>query len=157
MLGVVAVVLAVGAMLGSAVSQCGQTPTSPIAEIPESVVPPRPEGWYRIRVEVLNSGGREGAALRATDYLRSQGVDVVRWGNDRSFSDSTTRVVDRIDAPDLAAWLATVMGVQGVFTAVEPRLLVEATIKIGPEWTAPSVPETPEPVNPWWDLRRYLR
>lgn len=156
LLGVVTVVLAVGVMLGSAFTEwagagAGEANAGPV----ERVAPPEP--WTRVRVEVLNSGGRSGLALQATDYLRQRGVDVVSWGNDAAFTDSTTRVIDRVGDPALATWLSEVLHAPDVRTEPDSTLLVEATIKLGPEWNVPALPDSVVVVQPWWDLRRYFR
>ncbi len=155
-LGVLTVVLAVGIMLGSAVSQCGEVP--PIA-VPAVVdYAPPPGGRDRVRVEVLNGGGQSGMALRATDYLRERGIDVVSWGNAREFSDAPSEVVDRVGDSALAAWLGESLEIELVSSQLDPSRLVEATVRLGPEWQVPSAPPMPvAPAKPWWDLRRYFR
>jgi hypothetical protein len=155
-LGVLTVVLADGVMLGSAVSQCGQTvgPQDPI----EAEYPPPPGTRDRIRVEVLNSGGRSGMALQATDFLRDRGIDVVSWGNAAEFSETSSEVVDRVGDEALAAWLSETLGINSVSAELDPTRLVEATVRLGPEWSIPTTTPVEAPVAVrWWDLRRYFR
>ncbi len=155
-LGVLTVVLAVGIMLGSAVSQCGEVP---IPEEPEVVqyLPP-PGGRDRVRVEVLNAGGQSGMALRATDYLRERGIDVVSWGNAAEFSEAPSEVVDRVGDVELAAWLGESLEIDSISAQLDASRLVEATVRLGPEWQVPSAPPAPPaPAKPWWDLTRYFR
>jgi hypothetical protein len=78
-LAVVLVVLAVGTLLGSAVSQWAGT-RSPAGGESEGR-----RAKERIRVEILNGGGHAGAAREATDQLRDLGFDVVFFGNAGSF------------------------------------------------------------------------
>ncbi|MEC9298968.1 MAG: LytR C-terminal domain-containing protein, partial [Gemmatimonadota bacterium] len=69
------VVLAAGIFIGSAVSQWNPLPQQEVVE-----PPPRnftAAGLGRVRVEVLNAGGREDMARLATDHLRDRGFDVV--------------------------------------------------------------------------------
>lgn len=155
-LGVLTVVLAVGVMLGSAVSQCAQTPVPDVPAVVEYAPPPG--GRDRVRVEVLNAGGQSGMALRATDYLREHGIDVVSWGNASEFSEDPSAVVDRVGDAALAAWLGETLGIESVSTQPDSSRLVEATVRLGPEWTVPEVSAALiPPTKPWWDLRRYFR
>ena len=75
---VLGVVLAAGIFIGSAVSQWNPLPQQ------EIVAPPpgnsTATGLGRVRVEVLNAGGREDMARLATDHLRDRGFDVVYFG-----------------------------------------------------------------------------
>ena len=77
------VVLAAGIFIGSAVSQWNPLPSQ------EGVAPaPRNStaaGLGRVRVEILNAGGKEGMARLATDLLRDSGFDVVYFGNAQDF------------------------------------------------------------------------
>lgn len=155
-LGVLTVVLAVGVMVGSAVSQCGQ----PAPEVEMAVVPvsPPPGNRDRIRVEVLNAGGRSGMALQATDFLRTQGIDVVSWGNAAAFSEDPSEIIDRVGDGPLTQWLSEALGIDSVSSQPDSSRLVEATVRLGPEWAVPEpqIVETPAQ-KPWWDLTRYFR
>ncbi len=80
------VVLAAGIFIGSAVSQWNPLPQQEIVE-----PPPRnftAAGLGRVRVEVLNAGGREDMARLATDHLRDRGFDVVYFGNAEEFGEA---------------------------------------------------------------------
>lgn len=155
-LGVLTVVLALGVMIGSAVSQCAE---APIPEEPVAMEYSSPPGdRARVRVEVLNGGGKSGMALQATDFLRRHDVDVVSWGNAASFSDEPSEVIDRVGDPALLEWLGGTLGIPSVSVGIDSTRLVEATVRLGPEWSVPEllVPDAPE-TKPWWDLRRYFR
>ena len=76
---VIAVVLAAGAFLGSALAQWWAVPgVEAAARGPEPIE-------ERVRVEVLNGGGRIRMARSATDRLRQAGFDVVFFGNASTF------------------------------------------------------------------------
>jgi len=155
-LGVLTVILAVGVMLGSAVSQCSGTAVSEDPVAREYSSPPGDRD--RVRVEVLNAGGESGMALRATDFLRRHGVDVVSWGNAAEFSTDRSEVIDRVGDAALASWLATTLGIDSVSISVDSSRLVEATVRMGPEWVVPVAEVVPVTrAQPWWDLRRYIR
>jgi len=53
-------------------------------------------------VEVLNSSGDLGVALKATKILRWRGVDVIHFGNSRGPESASTRFVDRTGRPEAA-------------------------------------------------------
>ena len=155
-LGVLTVVLALGVMIGSAVSQCAQVPVP--EERVEIEYPTPPGTRSRVRVEVLNGGGRSGMALQATDFLRRHGVDVVSWGNAASFSEEPSEVIDRVGDSALREWLGATLSIQAVSVGIDSTRLVEATVRLGPEWSVPEVVMTETPATkPWWDLRRYFR
>lgn len=135
-LAVIAVVLVVGIMIGSAISQRGRASQGEAAaNTPRpGAATEWPEG--RVRVDVLNAGGTKGVAQGATEILRDAGLDVVNWGNDARFSDSVSRVVDRVGDTTLARRVAEVLGIELVLSDPDATRLVEVTVKLGPEWTA---------------------
>lgn len=161
---VVAVLLAVGALAGSAFSQWRERPAEPPAEVvrpaEERVVVPR----GRVRVEVLNGGGRAGMAKRATDHLRDRGYDVVFYGNADTFDRDSTVVVDRVGRPDVAAAVAAALGRADarVRSEADSTRFVDVSVILGASWDPSVAAEAPgEPVRPvgrpaWWDLRRFL-
>ncbi len=158
-LAVLTVVLIVGIMVGSALTARGGRSASEPAGNPGAADTAAEWPTERLRVEVLNAGGTAGVAQRATGVLRDLGLDVVYWGNDRQFSDSASRVVDRVGDVALARRVADALGIEQVLSEVDSTRLVEATVKLGPTWSAVEV-DTLEPaaaVTPWWDLRRYFR
>ncbi|HIF06630.1 MAG TPA: LytR family transcriptional regulator, partial [Gemmatimonadetes bacterium] len=102
------IVLGAGIFIGSAVSQWYPLPSQ------DGVVsPPRnatAAGLGRVRVEVLNAGGREGMARLATDHLRDRGFDVVYFGNAEVFGQDSTVVLDRAAKPQAAEAVARALG-----------------------------------------------
>ncbi len=157
---VVAVVLVVGAFLGSALSQWwseplpGETPTIPFL--------PALEG-ERVRVEVLNGGGRGGMAAAATDTLRDRGFDVVHFGNytdggTLQFDRDSTVVLLRSGDVEWAQAVADAIGVRHVRTEPDENLYLDVTVILGADWEPALVPSPPEPPEtPWWDVRPYFR
>lgn len=63
----------------------------------------------RIRVEVKNGSGIEGAAGRMTEYLRAQGFDVVEFGNAERFDHPRTFVVGGGEQARLAREVAAAL------------------------------------------------
>ncbi len=150
------VVLAAGIFIGSAVSQWTPLPQQEIVE-------PQPrnftaEGLGRVRVEVLNAGGREDMARLATDHLRDQGFDVVNFGNAEDFGQDSTLVLDRAARPEAAAAVARALGTDWVESRPDTTLYLDVTVRLGRGWIPdPPVEESEGEEVPWWDVRRFLR
>ena len=122
------VVLAAGALVGSAITQWrpGGTPA-------DSVARPMDFGT-RVRVEILNAGGRPDMARRATDILRSRGFDVVYFGNAESFGQDTSRVLDRVGRVDAARAVADALGIEVVESRMDENLYLDITVRLGLDW-----------------------
>ena len=86
----------------------------------------------RVRVEVLNGGGRPGMARLATEELRTQGFDVVYFGNGTAVE--VSEVVDRVDRPAQAREVARALGVENVRSEPDSTRFVDVTVTLGPEW-----------------------
>lgn len=98
----------------------------------------------RIRVEVLNGGGRAGMARLATEELRDRGFDVVYFGNGAAVAAS--EVVDRVDRPDQARRVARSLGLETVRSEPDSTRFVDVTVHLGPDWGPIDAPgEDPEP------------
>lgn len=112
----------------------------------------------RVRVEVLNGGGRAGMARAATDELRQAGFDVVDMGNAASFDRDTSVVLDRVGRMDLARGVAESLGIHSVQAQLDSGRFVEATVVLGADWK-PRDERISSGVEgdavPWWDLRRF--
>ncbi|MBT8397668.1 MAG: LytR C-terminal domain-containing protein [Gemmatimonadetes bacterium] len=142
----------VGTLLGSALSRSGLEDTNPL---PPSVLPGTPE---RVKVEVLNGAGVPGMALEATRVLRDLGFDVVYFGNAGTYSDEPSVVLDRVGDSAKAAAVGEVLGIPLVRTVPDSTLLLDLTVRLGPDWEHPgTVAETTNSDDPWWDIRRFFR
>ena len=153
---VVVVVLAAGIFIGSAVSQW-----KPLPQQEQAAPQPRTftaAGLGRVRVEVLNAGGREDMARLATDYLRDRGFDVVSYANADAFGQDSTIVLDRAGRPQAAEAVARALGADRVESKPDANLYLDVTVLLGSGW-APDMPvdEGESEEAPWWDLRRFLR
>ena len=166
--GVIAalVLLAAGVFVGSAISQWNPLPEQ---ERPEGMTRDQLIGQMardlgveelgRVRVEVLNAGGVQGAALRATGFLRDLGFDVVDFGNADAFDREATAVIDRSGRPEAARAVARALGAAETLEETDPNLYVDVTVLLGSAWTD----ELEEPADttaadaPWWDLRARFR
>lgn len=87
----------------------------------------------RVRIEVLNGGGRPGMARLATDELRDHGFDVVYFGNGTAVEVSA--VLDRVDRPAQAREVARALGVENVRSEPDSTRFVDVTVMLGPEWS----------------------
>lgn len=147
------VILLVGALVGSALSQWGGTGLLPGTE------GPKPRSAGRVRVEVLNGGGHVGAAREATEVLRGAGFDVVFFGNAGTFDRDSSVVLDRIGSLEGARDVADALGIRRVLSEPDSNLYLDVTVVLGRDWE-PAPPPTGEPlvepVRPWWDPRRWL-
>jgi hypothetical protein len=157
---VVVVVLITGAALGTWIAQWLQEPAgngigASAPAIPTVFGP-------RLRVEVLNGGGRDGMARAATGILRDSGYDVVEVGNWTTADEPSSFVLDRGGALEGAREVADALGVTEVRSEAEEdsNLYADVTVVLGQEWSPESIPISPggeAAQRPWWDLRKYLR
>jgi len=86
-----------------------------------------------IRVEVLNGCGEAGVVDRFTRLLRSEGFDVIKTGNARSFSYAESMVLDRAGRRDYADEVARVLRIRAVIQQIkdDPYRLEDVTLIIG--------------------------
>lgn len=160
-IAVVVVVLGVGAFLGSAMAQWWNAPLPTTGPAPDgegrTVVPVVTE---RVRVEVLNGGGRAGMARAATERLRDVGFDVVYWGNAERFDYDSSTVLDRGGrGAEWAGAVAGALGIERVRAEPDSNLYLDLSVVLGADWTPEAIPRPrpPAPEPAWWDLRRYFR
>lgn len=151
--GVVVVLVAVGVLLGSAVSQYGL----PAGGSVSSGAVGGPPGGARIRVEVLNGGGVAGVAGEATEVLRDLGFDVVYFGNADDFGRDTSSVLDRVGRIESARSVADALGIRTVLSEPDSNLYLDVSVVLGTDWNPPGEagPADVDP-RPWWDPRTWL-
>ncbi len=113
----------------------------------------------RIRIEVLNAGGRTGMARIATDRLRERGFDVVYLGNAASFDESPSRVLARSGRLDFARVVGDALGIEAVADEPDTALYLDVTVRLGGDWDPPvdTMVASGEPPVPWWDVRAWWR
>jgi hypothetical protein len=85
-------------------------------------------------VEVLNGGGVQGMAGRATELLRDDGFDVVYFGNAQSVAQGGSVVLARTANRDAAAEVAAALGIEVVRLEPDSTLLVDVTVLLGSDW-----------------------
>lgn len=153
-LGVVVVILVLGALVGSAVSQWTGSGLGVGEGLSRSGIK------ERIRVEVLNGGGHSGAAREATDQLRDLGFDVVFFGNAGSFDRDSSAVLDRTGHLASARDVADALGIRNVLSEPDSNLYLDVSVVLGGEWMPPppvGAREDALPSRPWWDPRGWVR
>jgi len=147
------VILLVGVLVGSALSQWGAPAILPL---PEGV---RPRVSERVRVEVLNGGGFAGAAREATVSLRELGFDVVFFGNAGTFDRDSSVVLDRTGTLEQARQVADALGIRDVRSEPDSNLYLDVSVVLGKEWQPVAPPEAEAEgaeSRPWWDPRGWL-
>ncbi len=107
--------------------------------------PPPPALGVRVRVEVLNGGGRGGAARSATRLLRDAGFDVVFFGNAGSFDQDSSLVLDRVGRPEWARAVAEALGIHNLRDEPNPNLYLDVSVVLGRDWVAPDTDTGSEP------------
>ena len=109
----------------------------------------------RIRVEVRNGSGIEGAAGRMTEFLREQGFDVVDFGNADRFDHPATFVLDRGGGPVQAREVAAALQGVPIQVAAPPdsSRYLDVTVVVGADLDA-VLTRRPVPEAPRW--RRWL-
>lgn len=89
------------------------------------------------RVEVFNATRRAGLARAATMKLRDAGFDVVHFGTTSSAT-ASSEVIDRVGKRALAEAVARTLGIARITTAIDSTRLVEVSVILGPDWSAPA-------------------
>jgi hypothetical protein len=150
---VFAVVLTAGALIGSAVTQWrpSEEPAADTSAVPATL-------GERVRVEVLNAGGRSGMAQRATDLLRARGFDVVYFGNAETFDQETSTVLDRVGRLEAARAVADALDIGAVRSEPDQDLYLDVTVRLGSAWkpAGTGAESGSTESRPWWDPRRIL-
>jgi hypothetical protein len=84
-------------------------------------------------VEVLNGCGEAGVVDRFARLLRSEGFDVIKTGNARSFSYTESMVLDRAGKRDCADEVAGALRIRAVIQQIkdDPYRLEDVTLIIG--------------------------
>ncbi|MBI4520000.1 MAG: LytR C-terminal domain-containing protein [Gemmatimonadetes bacterium] len=146
-------VLIVGVLLGSSVAEWRAAERERVVQ--SASTPQAPPG-RRVRVEVLNAGGRNNAAREATDVLRAVGFDVVYFGNADRFDRDSSTVIHRMGDTATARLIADALGIHAVRSEPDSSLYLDASVRLGREWSPPTFREAVAPAPPWWNLPALL-
>ena len=99
---------------------------------------------YKGDVEVLNSCGIPGAAVKMRTFLRENGFDVVSFGNDRLQNNDETIIVLRNPEWEGAQALAQTLKTKNLLTVVSKRAVVDVAVYIGKDFEQIIKPEQEE-------------
>jgi len=134
---VVAVLLLVGALLGSGLLEWGDRrqaqPANPGTEV-RGAPSTRGEELERVSVEVLNGAGVPGAAARVSDRLRDMGFDVKTFGNAPNYDHGQSVLLDRSGRDWAVRSLADSLGGIAIRSEAAPELYLDATLILGRDW-----------------------
>lgn len=138
---VVAVLLLVGALLGSVLLEWGDRREAlPANRAPVSgsgssgAASTTSDDLGRVSLEVLNGAGDPGAAAKYSERLRDMGFDVKTFGNARNFGQARTEVLDRSRREGAAQAIADALGGIPVRAEPAPQLYLDATLVLGDDW-----------------------
>ncbi|NOX38381.1 MAG: LytR C-terminal domain-containing protein [Calditrichaeota bacterium] len=112
-----------------------QSVSTPVSEPTPPVPKPKPIA-RKIQVEVLNGCGVEGIASRMTDYLRSQGIDVVDNRNYKHFNVKESFILNRSGNEERAKKVARLIGLplKQVRLEKNDNLQLDLTIVLGSDY-----------------------
>ncbi len=91
-----------------------------------------------IQLDVLNGCGAKGVAAKITNYLRSNGFDVVEMKNYKTSHIHQTMVVDRVGNLDVARRVASAMGVseKNIIQQINPDYFVDVSVIVGEDYAS---------------------
>lgn len=133
---VVAVLLLVGALLGSVLLEWGDRRGAavPTNAAPRSTDVATTVDEQRVSLEVLNGVGDRGAAERMSEHLRDMGFDVKTFGNARERGHVKTVLLDRSEREGAAQAISDALGGVPVTVKPAPELYLDATLILGEDW-----------------------
>ncbi len=112
------------------IRNCSSQAVVPVEEPIDQVVP------EILQIEVLNGCGVKGVAAQLTDFLRTQGFDVVKTDNYESFNVTETVVIDRRGNLENGIRIAKTLGLgeERALQEVNDAYLIDATLIIGKDF-----------------------
>jgi hypothetical protein len=93
--------------------------------------------YQGIVLEVLNGCGTSGLAQKFTNYLRSEGFDVIYTGNADHMNYNSTTLIERVDNTDKTKEVNEVLKLhpECVTTQHDPSLHVDLTLILGRDYS----------------------
>ncbi len=94
------------------------------------------ETGHIIRVEVLNGCGVSKLAAMYTDFLRDEGVDVLKTGNANRSDYEKTVIIHRQGKREISEEIAGMMGInpESIILEPDPGSVIDATIILGRDY-----------------------
>ncbi|HOW27137.1 MAG TPA: LCP family protein [Elusimicrobiota bacterium] len=90
-----------------------------------------------VTVRVWNASGRAGLALEVTRLLRKEGFDVLDYGN-YELRQTKTRIMDRSGQFEKASVVARQLGIQSIFSEINPKIRADVEVILGEDFALPS-------------------
>ncbi len=123
----------------------GRTPaaqSAPRSEIPagqSETTEPQPVVHpvdQKTQIEILNGCGVSGVAMKATEYLRREEIDVVYMGNYTSFDVQNSQVLDRAGNLKNAQKIARILGIpeSQVKAVINKNKQLDASVILGKDY-----------------------
>ena len=90
-----------------------------------------------VQIDVLNGCGVKGVAAMFTNYLRTNGYDVVEMKNYKTFQILQTMVVDRMGNLEAARYVAATLGIsdKNIVQQINPDYFVDVSVIIGKDYS----------------------
>ena len=96
-------------------------------------------------------------ARSATEALRSDGFDVVYFGNANDFDRDSSVVLSRAGEVDYARAVADALGIREVRLEPDSNLYLDVSVVLGSAWEPPVVEAEVASERAWWDPRGWLK
>jgi hypothetical protein len=95
------------------------------------------------KIEVQNGTGTEGLAARTSDYLKTQGLNVVSTGNAELTNETT--IIDNTGKPYTVSFLVNLMHINAnrILSRFDPSAQVDVTVIAGADWANKNEMPTP--------------
>lgn len=93
--------------------------------------------YQGIVIEVLNGCGVPGLAQKFTNYLRSEGFDVIYTGNADRMNYANTLLIERIESREKSTEVnrALQLNLQSIIQKLDPSLQVDLTLILGRDYS----------------------
>jgi LCP family protein required for cell wall assembly len=113
------------------------TTTGPIAPLEASANPQELFQAEGARLSVLNGTATPGLGSRSAEYLRGQGLNVIKIGNASEHYASTT-LIDYTGNPNTIKYLVELMGItpERIYHRYDPYSPVDIMLLLGDDWAA---------------------
>ena len=105
-----------------------------LSQVNEVIPDSRPYQW--IVIEVLNGCGTPGLAQKFTNFLRSEGFDVIYTGNADRMDYLNTFLIERVDSPEKTEEVNNILALhpERITEDLDPSLHVDLSLVLGKDY-----------------------